>query len=139
MRTITADTLAYDLSVALRFGDLPPAIAAHLQGDLDRWDAQQSDPQAGIAVLKGWLQDRGYFVQMLSVADTMKRREMARNYVAFLRLYGATELNPERMLSKWEAEIARLSQAAPVARGGDGVGEGTEQSTHLLACVVTGL
>lgn len=127
---ITAHTLAYDLeAVITHYGDrLPPAVLNHIRGDLDRWEAQQVDTREGCRILRQWLQDRGCFVQTLIGLDAATLRQMARDYVAFLRLYGATDLNPEKMISVWEREIQRY-RSAPSTRGEDGDQETTEHSS----------
>lgn len=117
MNTVTAHTLAYDLeAIIAHYGDrLPTAVVDHVRSDLNRWEAQQVDAETGRLIFKQWLQDRAFFTHAAAQLDDATLCQMARDYVAFLRLWGATELNPERMVNNWKREISRLG----LAQGGD--------------------
>lgn len=117
MRQITADTLAYDLSLAIQYGDLPEAIATHLRGDLARWEAQQVDPARGGAFIRQWWTDHAYAVQAIAMMDVAERTQLARDYIAYLRTYGATDLNPEQLVAKWQNEVARMRAGGSVWSG----------------------
>lgn len=129
MTSPLTDAMADMLGQIAQSGVLGEAYQAATLALLARYDGERGNAKQGGAFLRSWWTDHAYCVRSLAQMSSRERYQTARDYIAYLKTYGATDLNPEKLMCDWETEICRLA-TAPTVRGGDTQKEATEQSTY---------
>lgn len=90
MCRITDADLIYGLQLALNDPKLAPETRQRLQNLIDRWEAQQRQPEPDAAKPKAreWKNERYCLNVLAQIADAERRKQVADAYIAHLAAYG---------------------------------------------------